>query len=70
MAGAAASASTLFCDEMMEKDSAESTKRGYKGLTNHFIQFLKHHNPAGVSDDGSVDLAAVALEDVKAFLSV
>ncbi len=30
---------------------------------------MKHHNPAVVSDDGSVDLVAVALEDVKAFFT-
>eukprot|EP00961_Rhodomonas_salina_P076745 1030153-Rhodomonas_salina.1 len=53
----------------MEKDSADSTKpeRGYKSHANHFVQFLKHLNPAVVSDEGSVDLVAVALEDVKAF---
>ena len=64
---AAAGSAALSFDEMMEKDRADSTKRGYKSLANHFVQFLKHQNPAVVSDEGSVDLVAVALEDVKAF---
>eukprot|EP00961_Rhodomonas_salina_P087365 1174875-Rhodomonas_salina.1 len=52
-AASCAGGATLSFDEMMEKDSADSTTRGYKSLANHFVQFLKHWNPAVVSDEGS-----------------
>ena len=65
-APAAAPASLSF-DEMMAKDRADSTKRGYQFLSKHFLRFMKHRKPDLVSDNFAINLSAVTSEDLKAF---
>jgi hypothetical protein len=62
-----ASSSGLTFDEMMSKDRAESTKRGYRSLVKHFHQFLSVRKPEAIRGQDEVDLEQVTLEDVKGF---
>ena len=39
--GVDAGTASLSFDQMMERDRAEGTKKFYKGLCKHFIQFLR-----------------------------
>ncbi len=57
---------SLSFDEMMEKDSEESTKCRYQGLAKHFIEIMKTHKP-DVVDTDCIALAEVTNEDLKHF---
>ena len=57
---------SLSFDEMMEKDRAERTKRGYQSLIKHFVEFFQAQKPDLVDED-MIDLADVTHEDLKGF---
>ena len=71
--GVDAGTASLSFDQMMERDRAEGTKKFYKGLCKHFIQFLRVRNEELVRKEGdeldSVDLEGVKAEDLKAFFN-